>query len=344
MPVGSYLRLSSVCIGVALSVAAAPSAWAQAAANGGSTPAAASPPAAAPAPPKPAPPAPAGAAPAISNEDAGVRFKRGLELFEEGEYKLALVEFERAYELAPNFRALYNVALVNIQLGRYAEATRKFQAYLHDGGDAVPQSRRAEVTKTLSELELRTATIELSANIPGVHIQLDGKPVSVQVPGSLLIDAGEHTISATSPGYDRVDKSITLAGTDKAAVKFTLVPVIRQTEGGPEVGRTHLFIPGIVATGALAIGGAVSFGLMLNANSTLNQLKANTPYDPGNAQTYVNRVNTAALVADILGGLAVVSGAVTIYISLRTEKDKPKPSVTPSVAITPTSASLAWSF
>jgi hypothetical protein len=335
MPVCSYLRVSSVSIAVALSLAAAPSAWAQAPANGGSAPA-----------PAPAPPASAGATPAVS-EDAGVRFKRGLELFDEGEYKLALVEFERAYELAPNFRALYNVALVNIQLGRYAEATRKFQAYLHDGGDAVPPTRRAEVTKTLSELELRTATIEISANIPGVHIQLDGKPVTVQVPGSLLIDAGEHTISATSPGYDRVDKSITLAGTDKAAVKFTLVPVIRQNpggEGGPEVGRQHVFVPGLVATGALAVGGLVSFGLMLDARSSLSQRESQLSPSQSDLQMYANRVNTAALVADVLGGLAIVSGAVTIYVSLRTEKDKPKPSLTPAVAITPRSASLAWSF
>jgi hypothetical protein len=103
-------------------------------------------------------------------------------------------------------------------------------------------------------------------------------------------------------------------------------------------------VPGIVATGALAIGGLVSFGLMLDANSTLNGLKSSSNYSVDNGQTYANRVNTAALVADVLGGLAVVSGAVTIYISLRTDKEKPKPSLTPSVAITPSSASLAWSF
>jgi len=61
---------------------------------------------------------------AQAGEEASTRFKRGLQLFDEGDYALALVEFERAYQLAPNYRALYNIGLVNVQLGRYAEATR----------------------------------------------------------------------------------------------------------------------------------------------------------------------------------------------------------------------------
>ncbi|MBV9946426.1 MAG: tetratricopeptide repeat protein, partial [Myxococcales bacterium] len=51
------------------------------------------------------------AAAAQASEDASVHFKRGLQLFDEGDYTLALVEFNRAYQLAPNYRALYNIAL-----------------------------------------------------------------------------------------------------------------------------------------------------------------------------------------------------------------------------------------
>jgi hypothetical protein len=159
-------------------------------------------------------------------------------------------------------------------------------------------------------------------------------------------DAGEHTISATAPGYDRVDKSLTLAGTDHSSVRFSLVPNIRQGPTGPQApmeGKQHLFVPGVIATGALAIGGLVSFGVMLDAKSSLNSLQNTQGSSETDRQTYANRVNTAALVTDIVGGLAVVSGAITIYVSLQRERPRPSP-VVPAVSIAPRSASLVWSF
>jgi hypothetical protein len=253
------------------------------------------------------------------------------------------VEFERAYELAPNFRALYNIALVNIQLGRYAEATRSFKQYLHDGGDAVPPTRRAEVVHTLSDLELRTATIDVSANVNSVHLQLDGKPITAPIPGSLLIDAGEHTLTASAPGYDRLDKSLTLAGNDHVSVRFNLVAVARNPPietGGPEVSRTRVFWPGVIATGALAAGAGISLGFSLDANSSLNGLKNTYGSTQDDRNAAANRANTANLVADVLGGLAVVTGGATLYLSLRGER-APK---APSIAITPRSVVLTAEF
>src|SRR5262249_55189587 len=89
-----------------------------------------------------------------ASEEASTRFQRGLQLFDEGDYTLALVEFERAYQLAPNYRALYNIALVDIQLARYADVARTLETYLRDGGDAIGAARRAEVIKKLGELKL----------------------------------------------------------------------------------------------------------------------------------------------------------------------------------------------
>src|ERR1700734_914502 len=103
---------------------------------------------------------------AQAGEEASTRFKRGLQLFDEGDYALAVVEFERAYQLAPNYRALYNIGLVNVQLARYADATRTFEQYLHDGGAEIAPSRKAEVAKALAELKLRTATVATAPNAP----------------------------------------------------------------------------------------------------------------------------------------------------------------------------------
>src|SRR5688572_21286235 len=71
-----------------------------------------------PAPAEPAAPEPS----AEAKQEARERFNQGLALFEDGDYGLALIEFERAYAVVPDYRVLYNIAQVNIQLGRYAKA------------------------------------------------------------------------------------------------------------------------------------------------------------------------------------------------------------------------------
>jgi hypothetical protein len=282
-----------------------------------------------------------------STEEASVRFKRGLQLFDEGDYTLALVEFERAYQLAPNYRALYNIGLVDVQLGRYADAARTFEQYLRDGGDGIPASRKAEVTNTLAELKVRTATVDLSINAPNAEVTLDGKPLDAsRYREPMLIDAGEHTLKATAPGFQAASRTITLAGTDRLPVRLSLVPIAAPQEAPPERGRS-LFWPGLVATGAFAAGAAVSGIVMLEARSRLSDLKS-TPCLSGCTPTLLsaqltsdaNQNNSAAIAADVLSGLAVVSAGVSLYLSLHVDHS-PK---APSVGIGPGRITLSGTF
>jgi len=275
-----------------------------------------------------------------AGEEASTRFKRGLQLFDEGDYTLALVEFERAYQLAPNYRALYNIALVNVQLGRYADASRTFEQYLHDGGAAIPQTRRDEVAKTLQELKLRTAVVDISTNVPIAEVSLDGKPVeAARLHGPMLIDAGEHTLRATAPGYTAAYRTVTLAGADRIAVRLQLVVIPEKQSTPQERGRT-VFWPGFVATGVLATGAIVTGAVMLDARSRLTTLQ-NTPDSSAIQRTSdANEVNNTALAADIMTGLAIATGAVSLYLSLRVDHSlKPV-----TLAISPQKVSISGTF
>jgi len=281
-------------------------------------------------------------APSSAGEEASNHFKRGLQLFDEADYTLALVEFERAYQLAPNYRALYNIALVDMQLGRYADAARILAQYLRDGGNAIAPSRRAEVNKTLDELKFRTATIEISLNVPRAEVMLDGKPLDpVRLSGPTVIDAGEHTLRATAPGYSASDRTVTLAGGDRAAVRLELVAYAlpHAPAETPQRARS-VFWPGFVATGALAAGAIVSGAVMLSLDSRLTTLKDTPGSSESQRTTTANNQNTAALAADILTGLAVVAGGVSIYLTLGSDHA----SKAPSVALSPQRIVLSGSF
>jgi len=282
-----------------------------------------------------------GPAPAQAGEEASTRFKRGLQLFDEGDYALAVVEFERAYQLAPNYRALYNIGLVNVQLARYADATRTFEQYLRDGGAEIAPPRKAEVAKALAELKLRTATVDISTNAPGAEVSLDGKPLDAgSFHGPTLIDAGEHTFRATASGFQPGYRTVTLAGGDAASVRLELVAVSTfRPEALREHGRT-LFVPGFVATGVLTAGAIVSGAIMLSAQSRLTSLKNTAGSTETQRASAANEVNTAATVADVCTGLALVSGGVSLYLSLHVDH-----SLRPSVGnVVPQGVVLSGNF
>lgn len=240
---------------------------------------------------------------------------------------MALVEFERAYQLAPNYRALYNIGLVNVQLGRYADATRTFEQYLHDGGDEIPAPRKLEVASSLSALKLRTATVDISASVPGAEVSLDGRLIDPSLfHGPTLIDAGEHTFRAAAMGFQPAVQTLMLAGGDVASVRLQLVALSTALPSEPpREGFRSLFVPGVIATGVLAAGAVGSGVIMLVARSKLNSLQSTAGSSESQRTSAANEVNSAAAVADACSGLAIVAGGVSLYMSLRVDHS-PRPS------------------
>src|SRR5688572_28689276 len=81
--------------------------------------------------------------PASAQEEAGSRFRRGVDLFKEADFRAALIEFKRAHELAPNYKVLYNIGQCHLELQDYAGALRAYQGYLDGGGKDISSSRRS---------------------------------------------------------------------------------------------------------------------------------------------------------------------------------------------------------
>ncbi|HEY6459174.1 MAG TPA: hypothetical protein VIY73_03455, partial [Polyangiaceae bacterium] len=75
-------------------------------------------PAAAQPTPVPAPASASGPAPSSDLSDltqAREHFGRGVRMYQEDDFRGALIEFSRAYELAPNWAVLYNVGQSHYQ-------------------------------------------------------------------------------------------------------------------------------------------------------------------------------------------------------------------------------------
>ncbi|HEY5375391.1 MAG TPA: tetratricopeptide repeat protein, partial [Polyangiaceae bacterium] len=103
---------------------------------------------------------PASTAPPASEDvtlQAREHFGQATKLYKDGDFDAALVQFERAYELKPNYKVLYNIGQTYFQLREYVEARDSMTRYVKDGGDQIDAERLAAVNKDLADLERRLA-------------------------------------------------------------------------------------------------------------------------------------------------------------------------------------------
>ncbi|WP_394829132.1 tetratricopeptide repeat protein [Pendulispora albinea] len=272
-------------------------------------------------------------------EEARTRYSRGLKLYDEGNIIAARVEFERAYELAPSYRILYNIGLCYKKQNDYVEALKAFERYLSDGGDEVPEERRVAVNKEIQDLRPNIATVTISTNIPGASITVDDVPVG-QTPLSqkVLVNPGRRRIAASKSGMFPATKSVVFAGSDVQTVSLELVDLPKAaTETREEPHKVPYWAWGI--TGGLAAGAIVTGVLALKANSDQNALVEREDSSRPDIDSARDKTKAFSIAADVLTASAVIMGGISLYLTLhKSEKS------TTTARLTPGGVSLVGQF
>lgn len=280
---------------------------------------------------------------AAAKQDAARRFEQAIKLYEDADYTLALAEFERVYELVPDYRVLYNIGQVSIQLGRYARAFRTLKEYVVRGGTELSPERAAAVQADLAQLEGKVARLSLQVQQPGAQISVDGVAMGrTPLAEPLVVDVGQRRVQVELAGYVTQSQTFTLAGGDRREGTFALQPVevaaapsrpsaepkpveASRTPAGPQPQagghRSSWLGVGWASTGVLAAGALVSGGLGASAASDLRDLRTT----PGTTRAALDdaqgRASSRLLVADVLGGAALLAGGVTLYFQLKSSRD-----------------------
>ncbi len=304
---------------------------------------------------------------ASSLEEAQARFRRGLELYEENDFRTALVEFQRAYDLAPSFRILYNIAQVQYQLQDYAGALLAFERYLADGAGQIDGVRRREVEKDIERLRVRVATLDIVA-VEAVEIHVDDVLVGV-TPLSLpvVVSAGRRKISARLDGHVAVTRVVDVAGGDTVSLEFDMVeskppeaPVAIQepapavvVEPAPAPAVT-LDLPvdeeravpwvGWAVTGALAAGATVTGVLALRASGDLEDKRSTSDVGRAALDDASRETKRWAIATDALMAGAIVAGGLSLYWTLHPEREAPQSNTAVRWHVGPTSMGLIGAF
>jgi len=296
-----------------------------------------------------------------STRDAAKHFQRGVSLYGEADYRAALVEFKRAYAIAPNTAVLYNVGETQYQLQDYAGALTTFERFIAESGQG--DGHRAEVENDVEILRARVGHVGVVTIPPGADVTVDDQSVGrTPLDKPLLVSIGHRKIAASMPGRSAVTRYVDVATDDNLAVTLQ----VPDAGGGPATstlrhdsdaaagahatttdGSHTLQIVGWITTGGLAIG-AIATGVAAAHESSVLQADRNTyPQTAATLERDSHLTTTYSIIADSLAAGAVLVGGITLVSMLGgSSASAPKRGSTGEVQVVlgPTSAGITGSF
>lgn len=262
--------------------------------------------------------------PTAAQREANTHFQRAIQLYSEADYRAALVEFKRAYEIAPHVTVLYNLGQTYYQLQNYAAALDTFERFLAEGGTV----HRAEVENAVNVLKTRVGKLDITTPTPGWDVAIDDDPVGkTPMAKPVSVTIGRRKITATRGNEPPITRFVEVAAGETAAVSLTPAaggatgnepPKTDGTLDGtakPE-GSNTLLVVGWVATGALAVGAVVTGIVASNAASSLDTERSKFPADKDVIDRKSSQAKTFAAVTDVLGASAIIIGGITLYFTL----------------------------
>jgi hypothetical protein len=263
-------------------------------------------------------------------------FTHGVKLYEEDDFRAAVIEFNRAYELAPNWAVLYNVGQSYYQLRDYANALRILEKYEALGAASIPADRRAQVEKEVVELRGRLAHVAVLSNVVGAEILMDDAVLGqTPLPATQVVGAGRHTFRAAKTGYIAASQILDVAGGDNLTVTLTLAEATKAVEPAE---RTVSFAPAIaslVVGGVGIVTGSVFGALALGDKSSLKTECRGTAC-PSSAQPDISafsRDGAISTVGFVVGGVGIAA-SVVLYLTERGGKER-RPAPPTGLAVHP---------
>jgi hypothetical protein len=141
------------------------------------------------------------------------------------DYKGALVEFQRAFDLSQNPRVLFNVGVTEKLLTHYARAVDAWDKELHVGAGKLTPAETTELKNAIAIVQQFVTTIEVAANEPDATLFIDDYAVG-KTPfiGPVRIDVGKHTLRLSKEGFVDATQMVDVASGQRTPVTFKLEP------------------------------------------------------------------------------------------------------------------------
>jgi hypothetical protein len=259
----------------------------------------------------------------LLKKKASEHFERGVQLFRDGAYRAALIEFERAYQTLPDFRLLYNQAQMRMLLQDYLGATRDYERYLVEGGAAVSAERRETVEHELEVLRTRVARISIKTTPEHAKVYVDDAVVGeTPLAATIPLNVGRHRVYAEAADGSSAALVVDLAAGELHEVNLELKApkvktVVMRNEAAPVKPGAKEKKWGLITAISAGVLGATGLATGLAANQAEDDYQKQVKTVPTTAQAIANAKNKAhrlAVSTDVLFGGAIALGVTSVIL------------------------------
>jgi hypothetical protein len=294
-------------------------------------------------------------------DEAKSHLQSGAALYDGNDLRGALVEFQRAYELAPSYKILFNIAQVEMELQDHAGAFKAYTRYVKEGGPDIAPARLALVNAEIERLRGRVGFLAIQTSAGAIVLIDDVQVGYAPLPEPIAVNAGRHRVTIEVPRREPVTRVFDVSGRQEvAAVLVFETPVSASVAAAPVTAVTvpaeppkpppkNSKVPVYVAwsvTGGFAVAAGV-FAVIAHRNANeLASLRSSFPVTSDQLEAQRSKTVRNARITDVLTGAAVASAGVALYLALtRTSADaRPPKEKAVELHIAPTGVAIAGRF
>jgi hypothetical protein len=254
-------------------------------------------------------------------------FREGNQLLRDSLWSKAVEKYNAALKLWDHPGIHYNLALALVNLDRPIETHDHLQAALKYGPVPLDSDKHEQALRYMVLVEKALTRIDVRCDLQGASVKLDGREIFVG-PGRYegLVTAGKHNLIATKEGYITKEINESFPPGDTRVIDVQL-----QTEADLSEMR-RLFsnaVPWTVLLAGVAVAGG-SVGLHFAADGAykefdrgINDCGAADPLVGGCVPSLElqakkqsgDTLQTLAFVGYSVGGVAIVTGAILLYVN-----------------------------
>lgn len=242
-------------------------------------------------------------------------FEEGRKLHLAGKHAEAVVKLREVVSIRRSPQALRALGLAEQDAGKVLSARTHFEEALKLATESGPASEIAPAKKAIEEVQplVPHIRVTLPSEAVDANLQIDGAALVLKG-GSVEVDPGAHTLTATASGMRPFSQTVEVAASGVATIDVTLVPDPTATIRRP----IGIAIAGVGAAGLVV--GAVTGALAIGAHDELSQTCvggtcADTDASKIDAYHALGLTSTVSFVA---GGVLAIGGAVLFFTAPRT--------------------------
>jgi hypothetical protein len=262
--------------------------------------------------------------------EASRHFQRGVELYGEGDFRGALVEFKSAYGLLPRAPVLYDIGQTEFQMQEYAQALQTLERFLVETGPNA--AHHAEVKDTVEVLRGRVGRIDVKIDRAACDVTIDDQPAgTTPLPQAVLVSVGRRKVAVSCAGHSAGVRTVEVAAGQLVPVELAVAspppaaPVAASALMAPAVPKIsrRTMITAWTITGVLAVATAGFYAATLVESRRLDDLRNTFPLMPQRFNDRLNLASGLALTGDILAIVTLVAAGTSTYLSVSGRAERP---------------------